>query len=38
MSLSISGSWGEEVMFAIVSLFWRKYKSELKDILMLLVR
>lgn len=38
MPLSISGRWREEVIFALVSLFWREYKSELQNILMLLVR
>lgn len=38
MPLSISGRWREEVIFALVSFFWRKYKSELQNILTLLVR
>lgn len=37
-ALSISGRWREEVIFALVSLFWRKYKSELQNIFTLLLR
>lgn len=38
MPSSISGRWREEVVFALISLFWRKYKSELQNTLTLLVR